>query len=105
MQLTVSKTVNNNQKQSQKQFLTIVGTIMSNRREILSQFKSARGREVESNKALYDHSNGILLILYIPKQNRNVSSHSDVSIRHCREVEDESNKAIRHCMITQMAFC
>ena len=60
---------------------------MSNRREIPSQFKSARGREVESTKALYDHSNGILLILYIPKRYRNVlmmsSSHSDVSIADC----------------------
>ena len=36
------------------QKLTLVGTIMSNRREILSQFKSARGKEVESTKALYD---------------------------------------------------
>ena len=69
------------------QKLTLVGTIMSNRREIPSQFKSARGREVESTKALYDYSNGILLISYIPKRNRNVlmmsSSHSDVSITDC----------------------
>ena len=69
------------------QKLTLVGTIMSNRREIPSQFKSARGREVKSTKALYNHSNGILLILYIPKQNRNIlmmsSSHSDVSITDC----------------------
>ena len=60
---------------------------MSNSRENPSQFKSARGREVESTKALYDHSNRILLILCIPKRNRNVlimsSSHSDVSIADC----------------------
>ena len=66
------------------QKLTLVGTIMSNRREIRSQFKSARGRQVESTKALYDYSNGISLISYIPKQNHNVLmmpySHSDVSI-------------------------
>ena len=37
------------------QKLTLVGTIMSNRREIPSQLKWARGREVESTKALYDH--------------------------------------------------
>ena len=69
------------------QKITLIGTIMSNRREIPSQFKSSRGREVESTKALYDDSNGILLILYIPKRNRNVlmmsSSHSDVSIADC----------------------
>ena len=74
MQLTVSK-------------LTLVGTIMSNRREIRSQFKSARGREVESTKGLYDHSNGILLISYIPKRNHNVLMmtffHSNVSITDC----------------------
>ena len=61
--------------------------IMSNRREILSQFKSTRRREVESTKALYDHSKCILLISYIPKRNRNVLmmsfSHSDVSITDC----------------------
>ena len=46
------------------QKLTLVDTIMSSTqfREIPFQFKSARGREVESTKALYDHSNGILLI-------------------------------------------
>ena len=69
------------------QKLTLVGTIMLNRREILSQIKSVRGREVGSTKALYDHSNGILLILYIPQRNCNVlmmsSSHSDVSITDC----------------------
>ena len=27
---------------------------MANQREVLSQFKAAKGREVESNKALYD---------------------------------------------------
>ena len=72
---------------SLSQKLTLVGNIMSNRREILSQFKLAKGREVESTKALYDHSNGILLISYIPKENRNVLmmsfSHSDVSITDC----------------------
>ena len=66
------------------QKLTLIRTIMSNRPETSSQFKSARGKEVESTKTLYDHSNGILLISYISKQNRNVlmmsSSHSDVSI-------------------------
>ena len=64
------------------QKLTLVGTIMSNRREISSQFKSARGRQVESTKALYDYSNGILLISY-----HNVLmmpySHSDVSVTDC----------------------
>ena len=49
------------------QKLTLVGTIMSNGGKIPSQFKSARGREVESTKALYDYSNGILLISYIAK--------------------------------------
>ena len=60
---------------------------MTHRRESPSQFKSARGREVESTKALYDNSNGILLISYIPKRNRNVlimfSSLFDVLIIDC----------------------
>ena len=60
---------------------------MLNRREIPAQFKSARGKEVKSTKALYDHSNDILLISYIPKRNRNVLlmsfSHFDVLITDC----------------------
>ena len=75
MQLTVSRTYTG-------------WHIMLNQREIPSQFKSVRGREVESTKAFYDHSNGILLIFYILKRNINVlmmsSSHSDVSITNCR---------------------
>ena len=35
---------------------TLIGTIMANRREVPSQFKAAKGREIESTKALYDHS-------------------------------------------------
>ena len=35
--------------------ITLIGTIMSNQRKIPSQFELARGREVESTKALYDH--------------------------------------------------
>ena len=44
-----------------QQNLTLIGTIVANRREVLSQFKAAKGREIESTKALYDHSNKILL--------------------------------------------
>ena len=57
---------------------------MANRREVPSQFKAAIGREVESTKALYDHSNKILLLSYVPKRNKNVlmmsSLHSSISI-------------------------
>ena len=67
--------------------LTLVGTIMANRREVPSQFKTGRGREVESTKALYDHANKILLLSYVPKRNKNVlmmsSSHSFISITDC----------------------
>ena len=57
---------------------------MANRREVLSQFKAAQGREVESTKALYDHSNKILLLSYVHKRNKNAhmmsSSHFSISI-------------------------
>ena len=42
------------------QNLTLVGTVMTNRREVPSQLKSTRGREMESTEALYDHLNKIL---------------------------------------------
>ena len=45
---------------------------MANRREVPSQFKAAKGREIESTKALYDHSYKILLLSYVPKRNKNV---------------------------------
>ena len=37
---------------------------MANRREVPSQFKAAKGRKIESTKALYDHSNKIMLLTY-----------------------------------------
>ena len=55
-----------------QQNLTLVGTVMANRREVPSQFKTAKGREVESTKTLYGHSNKILLLSYVPKRNKNV---------------------------------
>ena len=67
--------------------LTLVGTIMANRREVPSQFKTGRGREVKSTKTLYDHAIKILLLSYVPKRNKNVlmmlSSHSFISITDC----------------------
>ena len=36
---------------------------MANRGDVLSQFKAAKGRKVESTKALYDHSNKLKLYL------------------------------------------
>jgi len=73
-----------------QQNLTLLGTIMANRREVPSQFKAAKGREIESAKALYDHSNKILLLLYIPKRNKNVlmmsSSHFSISITDCHKI-------------------
>ena len=62
---------------------------MPNRREVPSQFKAAKGREVKSTKALYDHSNNILLLPYVPKHNKNVlmmfSSHFSISITDCHK--------------------
>ena len=62
---------------------------MANRREVPSQFKAAKGREIESTKALYDHSNKIILLSYVPKRNKNVlmmsSSHSSISITDCHK--------------------
>ena len=55
-----------------QQNLTLTGTIMANWREVPSQFKAAKGREVESTKVLYDHSNKIILLSYAPKRNKNV---------------------------------
>jgi len=73
-----------------QQNLTLLGTIMANRREVPSQFKAAKGREIESAKALYDHSNKILLLLYVPKRNKNVlmmsSSHFSISITDCHKI-------------------
>ena len=67
------------------QKITLIGTFMSISVIFGNSVSIQIGRgEVESTKALCDHSNGILLILYIPKRNRNVlmmsSSHFDVSI-------------------------
>ena len=47
-----------------QQNLTLLRTIMANRREVPSQFKAAKGRKIESTKALYDHSNKIILLTY-----------------------------------------
>ena len=62
---------------------------MANRREVPSQLKAAKGREIESTKALYDHSNKILLLSYVPKRNKNVlmmsSTHSSISITDCHK--------------------
>ena len=62
---------------------------MVNRREVPSQFKTAKGREVESTKTLYEHSNKILLLSYVLKRNKNVlmmsSSHSSISITDCHK--------------------
>ena len=67
-----------------RQNLSLIGTIMPNRREVPSQFKAAKGRKVKSTKALYDHSNKILLLSYVPKRNKNMlmmsSSHFSISI-------------------------
>ena len=72
-----------------QQNLTLIWTIMANRHEIPSQFEAAKGREIESTKALYDHSNKILLLSYVPKRNKNVlmmsSSHSSTSITDCHK--------------------
>ena len=62
---------------------------MADWREVLSQFKAAKGREVESTKALYDHSNKILLMSYVHKRNKNAlmmsSSHFSYSIMNCHK--------------------
>jgi len=42
-----------------QQNLTLIWTIMADRRDVPSQFKAAKGREIKSTKALYDHSNKI----------------------------------------------
>ena len=72
-----------------QQNLTLVGTVMAIRREVSSQFKTAKGREVERTKTLYEHSNKILLLLYVLKRNKNVlmmsSSHSFHSITDCHK--------------------
>ena len=72
-----------------QQNLTLIRTIVANRREVPSQFKATKGRKIESTKALYDHSNKILLLSYVPKRNRNVlmmsSSHSSISITNCHK--------------------
>ena len=72
-----------------QQNLTLIGTIMANRGDVLSQFKAAKGREVESTKALYDHSNKILLLSYAHKCNKNalmmLLSHSSISIMDCHK--------------------
>ena len=66
------------------QNLTLFGTVMANRREVPSLLKSTRKREVESTEILHDHLNEILLLSFVPKQNRNVlmmfSSHSIILI-------------------------
>ena len=65
------------------QNFTLVGTVLANRHEVPSPIKSTR-REVESTEALYEHSNKILLLPYVPKRNKNIlmisSLHSFVSI-------------------------
>ena len=62
---------------------------MANGCEVPSQFKAAKGREVESIVALYDHCNKILLLSYAPKRNKNMlmmsSSHSSISIKDCHK--------------------
>ena len=62
---------------------------MANRREVSSQFKASKGRKIESTKALYNHSNKILLLSYVSKRNKNVlmmsSSHSSISITDCHK--------------------
>ena len=72
-----------------QQDLPLIGTIMLNRREVPSHFKAAKGREIKSTKALYDHSSKILLLSYVLKRNKNVlmmsSSHFSISITDCHK--------------------
>ena len=72
-----------------QQNLTVIGTITANWPIVPSQFKAAKGREIESTKALYDHFNKILLLLYVLKRNKNVlimsSSHLFIKITECHK--------------------
>ena len=72
-----------------QQNLTLDEMVMANRGKVSSQFKTAKGRQVESIKTLYDHSNKILLLSYTPKRNKNVLmmsfSYSSISITGCHK--------------------
>lgn len=60
--------------------LTLLGTIRGNRREIPTNIKTARQRDVQSSIFLHDHENKIILASYVPRRKKNVlmlsSSHS-----------------------------
>ena len=71
------------------QNFTLVGTIIANQCKVSSQLKSTSGVEMESTKALYDHSNKIILLSFAPKRNRNVlimsSLYSFILIIDCHK--------------------
>lgn len=70
--------------------LTVIATVMSNRRGVPATMKTVRGRNAGTSRFLYDHTNKIILVSYVPKPGRNVllfsSSHST------SEVSAENNK-------------
>ena len=51
--------------------------------------KQQKEERLKSTETLYDHSNKILLLSYVPKRNKNVlmvsSSHSSISITDCHK--------------------
>ena len=63
--------------------LTLLGTVMSGRRDVPTQLRDVKQREVFSTKVLYYHQHHVLLLSYVPKKSKNVmmmsSSHQAMS--------------------------
>lgn len=64
--------------------LTATGTIPANRRDIPQEFKNSNGREQFDSRALYESSNRIIMVSYVPKKRKNVlllsSAHDNLRI-------------------------
>lgn len=69
--------------------LTLLGTVVPNRRDVPTQVRDVKQRELYSTKVLYNHQHHVMLLSYVPKKGKNVmmmsSSHQAVSPVPCRE--------------------
>lgn len=69
--------------------LTMIGTVMSNRRDVPKPLKTVKDREMYSTIEVWDSEHRIMLISYVPKKGRNVllmtSAHSSAEIQNARD--------------------
>ena len=78
--------------------LSLLGTIKANRKEIPSQLRNVRDRQVHSTKAFYDHQNKIVIASHVPKKFKNVLmlSSSDSEVRESDREDKKPDIILRY---------